>query len=122
MAAGDVTYSHPGGKENYSSFASGTVSADADTAVNVICGFKPNKITLYYKDTGATTNDVQIIWFTGMTAAYYWNILMSTGVMTLVTSGGPVAYDGTNEISDGFTIPAGLMDTDEDTIYWIADR
>lgn len=119
MAAGDVTYSARGSYK-----ASGIVSADADTAVNVLCGFAPDKITLYYKDTGATTQDKIITWVKGMTAANYWSLLMSTGVVTLVTSGGPtvLAASATNTTGEGFTIPAGLMDADADTIYWEAER
>ena len=44
-----------------------------------------------------------------MTAANYWSLLMSTGVVTLVTSGGPtvLAASATNTTGEGFTIPAG---------------
>ena len=128
MAAGDVTYSNPGAGKD---FASGIVEADASDAINVETGFVPSKIVLFYKDTGATTVDRVIEWFKGMTAANYWNTLMSTGVITLATSGGPVVYGDTQDdvygasesaSFQGFTIPAGLMDADSDTIYWQAFR
>ena len=131
MAAGDITYSNPGGEAAVKAFASGIVSADADTAINVICGFVPSKIVLYYKDTGATTVDRIMTWVKGMTAAHYWSLLNSTGVVTVATSGGPVVYGDTSDdvygseesaTGQGFTIPAGLMDADEDTIYWEAWR
>lgn len=119
MAAGEITYSAKGSYK-----ASGVVLADADTAINVLCGFQPDKITLYYKDTGATTVDKVMIWLKGMTAGYYWSTLMSTGAITLATSGGPtvLAASATNTSGEGFTIPAGLMDADSDTIYWEAER
>ena len=118
MAAGDVTYSARGSYK-----ASGIVSADADTAVNVLCGFAPDKIILFYKDTGATTADKIITWTRGMTAGHYWNQAQS-GTNTIATSGGPtvLAASATNTTGEGFTIPAGLMDADADTIYWEAER
>jgi len=137
MAAGDITYSHVGGMGGESAFASGTVSADADTAVNVLCGFVPSRIVLHYKDTGAVTNDEIYEWVEGMTAAQYWKTQMSDGIVTLETSGGPVVYGDTTDdtftegsapdyedsaTGHGFTIPAGLQATDEDVIYWQAWR
>jgi hypothetical protein len=124
MAAGDVTYTHPAGAQAHSAFASGSLTCDADTAINVLCGFQPTMIELHYKDSGATTVDAWICWFAGMTAANYWKVLMSTGVRTLETSGGPIVYAGSGEdgYTEGFTVPAGLMDNDADTIYWIAWR
>lgn len=131
MAAGDITYSNPGGEAAVKAFASGIVSADADTAVNVICGFVPSQIILFYKDTGATTVDRVIQWFAGMTAGYYWNTVMSTGVITLITSNGPTVYGDTSDdvygagesaTGQGFTVPSALEDADEDTIYWQAWR
>ena len=131
MAAGDITYSNVGGEARVKSFASGIVWADADTAINVSVGFVPSRIQLVYKDTAATTVDQVIDWFKGMTATNYWKTLMSDGVMTLETSGGPVVYGDTSDdtwptsesaTGAGFTIPAGLQDADSATIYWIAHR
>jgi len=121
MAAGDITYANAGGQSNDKAFASGRVLADADTAINVIVGFQPSRIELWYKDTGATTVDAFVLWFKGMTAAYYWNTVLSTGACTLTTSGGPIVYAVTGA-GEGFTIPAGLQDADEDIIDWIAWR
>ena len=122
MAAGDITYTNKGGKSNDGkAFASGRVLADADTAINVICGFQPSRIELWYKDTGATTKDACVLWFAGMTAAYYWNTVLASGACTLTTSGGPIVYN-TAEVGEGFTIPAGLQDADSDIIDWIAWR
>ena len=119
MAAGDVTIQKAG-----SNLAIISAEADADAAVNVVCGFQPDRIKLFYKDTGATTNDVIIEWFAGMTAGYYWKTVMSTGVVTLETSGGPtlLAESESNATGAGITIPAGLMDADSDTIYGILER
>ena len=135
MAAGDITYSNVGGQSNDKAFASGRVLADADTAINVPCGFIPSRIELWYKDTGATTKDACVLWFKGMTAAYYWNTVLASGACTLTTSGGPVVYGDTSDdtfstptggsedaTGQGFTIPAGLMDADSDIIDWIAWR
>ena len=122
MAAGDITYSNPGGESTNKAFASGRVLADADTAINVICGFQPSRIELWYKDTGATTKDAFVLWFKGMTAAYYWNTVLASGACTLTTSGGPIVYAGTAGVAEGFTIPAGLQDADSDIIDWIAWR
>jgi len=122
MAAGDVTYTNPAANLAIGSFASGSLTCDADTAINVLCGFQPARIKLFYKDSGATTVDKVIDWFAGITAANYFNTLMSTGVITLVTSGGPIVFAGDDDETEGFTIPAALMDNDADTIYWIAYR
>lgn len=121
MAAGDVVYTHLD-ELGSSSFASGSLTCDADTAVNVLCGFQPKCIQLFVKDVGAETVDAKYEWFAGMTAAYYWKTLMTDGVMTLGTSGGPIVYAGTVDYGEGFTVPAGLMDNDADTIYWKAWR
>jgi len=136
MAAGDITYSNPAGMSGEGAFASGIVLADADTAINVIVGFIPSQIVLFYKDTGETTVDKVLQWFKGMTAGTYWSTLMSTGVITEATSG-PVVYGDTTDdtytegsapsyeqdkTGHGFTIPAGLMDADSDKIYWQAWR
>ena len=80
MAAGDITYSNVGGEARVKSFASGIVSADADTAINVIVGFVPSRIVLHYKDTGAVTNDVKIEWFKGITAGEY---IKSIGIQNI---------------------------------------
>ena len=123
MAAGDVTVSkYP---SDGSPFASGVVVCDADTAINVQVGFQPSMIKLYYKDAGDTLNAV-LTWFTGMTAGYYFKDV--GGTMTLETSGGPIVYAGGMTITEatgaktyyneGFTIPAGLMDNDADSIYF----
>lgn len=125
MAAGDITYTHTGGQDSESAFASGTVMANSGAAVNVIVGFQPSMIELYYKDTGATTLDKIIVWFKGMTAGSYWNTAMSTGIITLVGTAGPTVYAGTSGAttamdgtvtpkSEGFTIPAALMDAATD--------
>lgn len=128
MAAGDITYSNPGSGKN---FASGIVLADASDDVNVLCGFVPTRIVLYYKDTAATTVDRVIEWFKGMTAGNYWNTLMSTGVITLVTSNGPLVYGDTSDdvygasesaTGQGFTIQNEIEDADSDIIYWQAWR
>ena len=122
MAAGDVTYTNPGAQAVPGSFASGSLTCDADAAINVLCGFQPKRVLLFYKDNGATTNDAVVEWFSGMTAAHYFKTVMSTGVVTLETSGGPVVFAGDDDEPEGFTVPAGLMDNDADTIYWIAFR
>lgn len=119
MAAGDVTYSAVG-----QNFACGIALANDGADVEVLCGFVPDKIVLHYKDTGATTVDRVIMWLKGMTAGYYWKTLMSNGVITLETSGGPtvLAASETNVTGEGFTIPDAIMDADSDTIYWEAWR
>lgn len=119
MATGDVTLAQYEGDAVHA-FASGTVEVDASEITKVYCGFQPTMIEIYYKDTGATTEDVHIRWFVGMTAGHYWNVLMSTGVMTLVTSGGPTVLSDTT--GEGLQIPAALGITDDDGMYIIAWR
>ena len=136
MAAGDITYSNKGGQSNDKAFASGIALADADAILSINLGFIPSGIVLFYKDTAATTKDVKIEWWKGMTAANYWNTVMTDGIMTLVTSGGPTVLGDTSDDTYahgddpvyetgsvmGFAIPAGLQDADSDIIYWQAWR
>jgi len=144
MAAGDITYSNPGAQSGDKAFASGLVSADADTAINVLVGFVPSMVQLVYKDTAATTYDREVRWFKGMPVGYMVESYMDDGAAVLQTSGGPTVYGdttddapnsptghgtgyapaGTHEETSGtgFTIPAAFMQTDEDVIYWVAWR
>ncbi len=138
MATGDITYTQNNCTLDTGAFACGTIEIDADVAKNVIVGFVPTMIELYVKDTGATTIDQVIKWWRGMTAGYYWKTLMSTGAITLETSGGPTvygdtsddgnppqdAYESHSETGQGFTVPAGLPSglADGDMIYWKAWR
>jgi hypothetical protein len=64
--------------------ASGAVFDDADVpaAAAVKLGFKPRMIVLYI---GLNVME----WFEGMTSAHHFLTTGSTGVRTLVTSGGP---------------------------------
>ena len=118
MAAGDVVYYMD--EIGSSSFASGSLTCDASDPVIVYCGFQPKMIKLYYSDASATTNDKTIQWIKGMTAAYYYQVVSTDGIKTLVTSGGPTVVSNTT--GEGFNIPAALMDDDGDTIFWMAFR
>ena len=67
---------------------------------------------------------MRALWFKGMTAGYWYKVVMSSGVMTLETSGGPIVYagSGVSGIVEGFTIPIALQATDDDDMYWTAWR
>ena len=116
--AGTVTYSHYD-SQGVSAFASGKVVCDG-AETNVLCGFQPNKIELFYSDFGATAN-AYYVWVNGIAAGTMAQFA-DAGDLTFET-GGPTVYagDGENNLSEGFTIPADLM-TNTDVIYWVAWR
>lgn len=122
MAAGDITYTNPSGRARDGAFASGTIALDVSEIMKIYCGFKPSKIVLYVKDTGATTIDQIITWVAGMTAGAYWSALNSTGAVTVGTSGGPTVLEDTT--GQGFQIPAGFPSggADSDVVVWEAWR
>lgn len=133
MANGDITYTQRTSALDAPAFSCGIYTADASESVNINVGFVPTMIELHVKDTGATTIDQVIQWWNGMTAGYWWKTLMSSGAITLETSGGPTLYGNTSDDAygdqntasfQGFTIPAGLPASlaDGDTIYWKAWR
>lgn len=116
MANGDITYDNAGGNLVPSAFASGTFIGVA-AATNILCGFKPNKIVLYN-----LTDASKFIWVKGMDAATFMQQL-TAGTTTVVTSGGPVVFDGDDDECQGFTIPnTAVFNTAADDIVWEASR
>ena len=128
MAAGDITYSHPAGAEDHSSFASGKVLADIDAVINVLCGFQPSAILLF----GTSDNEATFValWFKGVTAGTFLQLVGADAAASIVTTYGPIVYagDAENGYTEGFTIPidfqdvTGLNMADSDPIYWMAWR
>ena len=126
MAARDVTYSNPAGNLATGAFASGLVLADASDPINVLCGFKPSKVELYYKDSGGTANKI-VIWVKGMTEDVggindEYALIGDAGDVAFPGSGGILIYEGDADNTEGFTIAAALMDADNDNIFWVAHR
>jgi hypothetical protein len=117
--AGTVTYTHPAGEAAPSAFASGKVVTDGN-ATNVLCGFQPSRIELWYEGV-AGANAIHI-WFKGETAGDYFNIA-AAGTFTFEDDNGPIVYAGSGPdgYTEGFTIPAALC-TNTDVIYWCAWR
>lgn len=119
MAAGDITYTNPGGESADKPFASGSFESDISEAINIICGFQPSRIELFLVDADATANTYNV-WFKGMaasTTAYF----ADGGDLTFPTTLGPVVYSGSD--GEGFTVPAGQTGAaDSDVTYWCAWR
>lgn len=116
MANGDITYDNPGGNLVPSAFASGTFTGVA-AATNIQCGFKPNKIVLYN-----LTDASKFTWVKGMDAGTFTQQL-AAGTTTVVTSGGPVVFDGNADEAEGFTIPnTAVFNTAADDVVWEASR
>ena len=115
MATEAVTYSNLEMVECNKAFASGLLTSDG-TIAYISLGFTPAKIVLReYQDTNVN----MIEWIKGMDSGTYWLTTGSTGVVTKGASGGPVVWDGDDDESCGFYIPAALL-TDADTWLWEA--
>lgn len=132
MAAGDITYTNPGGAAGVSAFASGSFEFDVSEITYVICGFVPSMIKLYVVDAGNTYTQ-EVTWFKGMTAGAYYSLLHSSGAVTTGASGGPTVYGDTSDdvygagetaTGQGFQVPAGFPSNivDSDVCYWQAWR
>jgi len=109
-------------------FYAGSV-AGTGAAINVSIGFKPDYVrAINYTNTAGAVASVE--WFTGMTAAH---ALKGLGVADNGTSGDESAafitslgisqYDGTDALTEGFTIGADTdLNVSGDTILYIAMR
>lgn len=116
-APGDVTYSQSGARLHYGAFQSGMALADSSTAITLTTGFDPQYIKVMVKDTDQ-----------GLRIFEWWEGMLSTNVLlTRVDADSSIfVYAGIGggfaPTSSGFTIPAAMMNTDSDTIYWQAWR
>jgi len=98
-------------------------------AINVSLGFKPDYVrAVNYTDTAGDVAAVE--WFSGMTAAHGLKTLgiaddgtSSDESAAFITSLGISQYDGTDALTEGFTIGADTdVNVDGDTIVYIAIR
>ena len=114
-APGDVTYSQSGARLYYGAFQSGMALADSSTAITVTTNWAPKYIKTLVKDTDQ-----------GLRVFEWWDGMLTTNVLLtrVDADSGVFMYDagGFTTSATGFTIPASMMNTDNDTIYWMACR
>ncbi len=110
MANGDITNTNLELIGANKGFASGTFVGDGN-ATNIPLGFKPSKIVIYN-----LTDAEYWIWVAGITEG-----TMVTGSDASELTSGVTLFDGDDDESMGFTIPAtAVLNTAADVIVWEA--